>query len=150
MTGTQMTHVPYKGAQQAVTDVIGGQVHLLFDNASSIGPHVRAGRVRGLAVSRAKRSSSYPELPTVAESGVPNFEVVPFGGIVAPSGVSKSIVNRLNAEVNKALASSSVKEKFGALGVMPTGGTPEEFAAYIKREVIKWTEVIKGANIKAD
>ena len=149
-TGTQMTHVPYKAAQQGITDMIGGQIHLMFDNVQSIGPHARSGRVRGLAVTTLQRLSAYPELPTVAESGVPNFEVVPFGGIVAPSGVSKSIVNRLNAEVNKALASSSVKEKFGALGVMPTGGTPEEFAAYIKREVIKWTEVIKGANIKAD
>ena len=150
MTGTQMTHVPYKGTQQAVTDMIGGQIHLMFDNVQSIGPHVRGGRVRGLAVSSAKRSSSYPELPTVAESGVPNFEVVPWSGMVAPGGMSKSIVNRLNAEVNKALATSTVKEKFSVLGNVPAGGTPEEFAAHIKREVIKWTAVIKDAGIKAD
>lgn len=86
MTGTQMTHVAYKSAQQGITDMIGGQVHLMFDIASSIGVHVRAGRVRALAVTAANRSSSYPELPTVAESGVPNFEVVPWGGIVAPRG----------------------------------------------------------------
>lgn len=150
MAGTQMTHVPYKAAQQGVTDMIGGQVHLMFDNASSIGVHVKAGRVRGLAVTGTKRSSSYPELPTVAESGVPNFAVEPFGGIITTGGVSKTIVNRLNAEVNKALATSTVKERFGAIGSVPTGGSPEEFAAFIKREVIKWVEVVKGANIKAD
>lgn len=150
MTGTQMTHVPYKGSQQGVTDMIGGQVHLMFDVASSIGVHVRAGRVRGLAVTTAKRSSSYPELPTVAESGVPNFEIVGWGGIIAPGGISRTIVNRLNAEVNKALATSTVKEQFAVAGNVPTGGTPEEFAALIKREVIKWAAVIKDANIKAD
>ena len=150
MTNTQMTHVPYKGSQQGITDMIGGQIHLMFDSASSIGPHAKAGRVRALAVTTAKRSSAYPELPTVSESGVANFAVAPFGGIVAPTGVAKTIVNRLNAEINKALATSTVKEKFAVLGPEPTGGTPEEFAAFIKREVIKWAEVIKGANIKAD
>ena len=150
MTGTQMTHVPYKAAQQGITDMIRGQIHLMFDNVPSIGPHVRGGRVRGLAITSTKRSSSYPELPTVSESGVPNFEVVPFGGMVAPGGLSKTIVNRLNTEVNKALATSAVKEKFAVLGNVPAGGTPEEFAAFIKLEVIKWAEVIKGANIKAD
>ena len=122
----------------------------MFDTTPSIGPHIRAGRVRGLAVTAAKRISSYPELPTVAESGVPNFEVVTWAGIIAPSDVAKAIVYRLNAEVNKALASATVKEKFGINGNVPTGGTPEEFAAFIKREVVKWAEVIKGANIKAD
>ena len=123
----------------------------MFDPASSMGPHVRGGRVRGLAITSAKRSPSFPELPTVAESGVPNFEVVAWGGIVAPGGVSKTIVNRLNAEVNKALATSTVKEQFFAAGNdVSTGGTPEEFAAFIKREVSKWAGVIKDANIKAD
>ena len=150
MTGTQMTHVPYKGAPQGVIDMIGGQVHLMFDAASSIGVHVRAGRVRGLAVTTTKRSSSYPELPTVAESGVPNYEVTGWTGIIAPGGVSTFIIKRLNAEVNKALTTSTVKEKFSITGNVPTGGTPEEFAAFIKREVVKWAEVIKGANIKAD
>ena len=150
MTGTQMTHVPYKVSPQGVTDLIGGQVHLMFDNASSIGPHVKGGRVRGLAITSAKRSPSYPELPSVAESGVPNFEVVAWGGIIAPGGIPKAIVNRLNAEVNKALTASTVKEQFAIAGNVPTGGTPEEFAAFIKREVAKWAEVIKGANIKAE
>lgn len=150
MTNTQITHVPYKSAQQGVSDMIGGQVHMMFDNASSIGVHVKAGRVRGLAVTSVKRSSSYPELPTVAESGVPNFEAVPFGGIVAPGGVSKAIVDRLNAEVNKAVATSMVRDRFSALGSEPTTGTSEEFTAFVKREVIKWAEVINGANIRME
>ena len=150
MTGTQMTHVPYKATQQAISEIIGGQVHLMFDPAASIGPHVKAARLRGLAVTTSKRSSAYPELPTVAESGVPKFEVAPVGGIVAPAGVSKAIVNRLNAEVNKALATAAVREKIVAMGPEPTGGTPEEFTALIKRDVAKWAEVIKGANIRAD
>jgi tripartite-type tricarboxylate transporter receptor subunit TctC len=149
-TATQMTHVPYKGAQQGITDMIGGQVHLIFDNVSSIGPQVKAGRVRGLALTTAKRSSSYPELPTVAESGVPNFEVTTWAGFIAPGGLSKTLVTRLNAEVNKALATSTVTEKFAVAGTIPASGTPEEFSALIKREVAKWADVIKGANIKAD
>jgi tripartite-type tricarboxylate transporter receptor subunit TctC len=150
VTGTRMIHVPYKGGQQGITDMIGGQVHLMFDNIQSIGAHVNAGRVRGLAMSGNKRSASYPELPTVAESGVPNFEVTGWGGIVAPGGVSKAIVNRLNVEVNRALAVSTVIEKFAVTGAVPTGGTPEAFAALIKREVIKWAAVIKDAGIKLD
>jgi tripartite-type tricarboxylate transporter receptor subunit TctC len=149
-TGTQMTHVPYKSLPLAMTDIIAGQVHLMFGNASVTGPHVKGGRLRGLAITSAKRSSSYPELPTVAESGVPDFEVVAWGGIIAPAGVPKAIVNRLNVEVNKALATPAVKEQFAAAGNIPTGGTPDEFAAFIKREVVKWGEVIKGAGIKAE
>jgi tripartite-type tricarboxylate transporter receptor subunit TctC len=150
MTGTHMTHVPYKAAQQGIAEMIAGQVHLMFDNASSIGGHVRAGRVRGIAVTGPKRSSAYPDLPTVAESGVPNYEVTIWAGIVAPAGVSNAIVNRLNEEVNKALATSTLKEKFGVLGTDPTGGTPAEFASLIKREVVKWTAVVKDAGIKAN
>jgi tripartite-type tricarboxylate transporter receptor subunit TctC len=149
-TGTQITHVPYKGAQEAVTDMIAGHTHMMFSNASSIGPHVRAGRIRGLAVTRPMRSSAWPELPTLADSGVPNFEMTSWGGFIAPAGVPKVIIDQLNAAVNKALATSTVKEAFSASGTEPTGGTPEEFAALIKREVIKWAEVIKAANIKVN
>jgi tripartite-type tricarboxylate transporter receptor subunit TctC len=106
--------------------------------------------VRGLAVTTPKRLPPYAELPTFAESGMPNFEVTTWSGFVAPGGVSRMIVNRLNAEINKALASSVVKEKFFTVGTAPAGGTPEEFAAFIKREVAKWAVVIKDANIKAD
>lgn len=150
MTGTQMIHVPYKSAQQGVTDLITGQVQVMFDNAPSIGVRVRAGRVHGLAVTTLRRSPAYPDLPTVAESGVPDFEFMGFSGIVAPSGLSKTIVNRLNAEVNRALASTTVKDRYAAIGNQPTGGTPEAFAALVRREVAKWGEVIKGAGIRAD
>ena len=150
LTGTQMTHGPYKAAQQGVADLIGGQVQLMFDSTSSIGAQVKAGRVRGLAVTGAKRSPTYPELPTIAESGVPNFEMTAWGGFAAPSGVSKSIVNRLSVEINKALATAAVKEKFAANGSVPTGNTPDEFTALIKRELTKWVEVVRSAHIKVD
>lgn len=150
LTGTRMTHVSYKGTQQGITEMITGEVHVIFDNVASIGPHVRAGRVRGLAMTTAKRSPAFPELPTVAESGVPNFEMIGWAGIVAPAAVSKTIVNRLNAEVNKAVATSTVKEKFAMIGLVPTSGTPEMFAALIRRDIVKWADVIKHANIKPD
>ena len=150
LTGTQMTHVPYKAAQQGVADLIGGQVQLMFDSTSSIGAQVKAGRVRGIAVTGAKRSPTYPELPTVAESGVPNFEMTAWGGFAAPSGVPKTIVNRLSVEVNKALATPAVREKFAANGSVPAGNTPEEFTALIKRELTKWAEVVRSANIRVD
>jgi tripartite-type tricarboxylate transporter receptor subunit TctC len=150
LTGTQMTHVPYKAAQQGVADLIGGQVQLMFDSTSSIGTQVKAGRVRGLAVTGAKRSPTYPELPTVAEAGVPNFEMTAWGGFAAPAGVPKAIVNRLSVEINKALATAAVKEKFAANGSVPSGNTPEEFTALIKRELTRWTEVVRSANIRVE
>jgi len=150
MTGTQLVHVPYKGTQQGITDLIGGQVHLMFDNVTSIGVHVRAGRLRGIAVTTMTRVPAYPELPTVAESGVPQFEVVTFGGVIGPAGMSKKIIARLNAEINSAIASGAFRDKYAELGSIPTGGTPEEFAAFIKRQVAKWATVINDANIKAN
>jgi tripartite-type tricarboxylate transporter receptor subunit TctC len=123
MTGTQMTHVPFKGAQQGVTDLIAGQVHVMCDNMSSIGPQARAGRVRALAVTSAKRSAAYPELPTVAESGLSGFDVVTFGGLIAPAGVPRPIVDLLNKELNKAVDSSTLREKFALNGSEPVGGT---------------------------
>ena len=103
MTGTQMSHVPFKGVQFAFTDLAAGRIQVLFDSVASIGPHVRAGRVRGLAVTSLKRSRSHPELPTVAEAGVPGFEVISWAGVIAPAALPRTLVQRLNAEVNKAL-----------------------------------------------
>ncbi|MBI3918303.1 MAG: tripartite tricarboxylate transporter substrate binding protein [Betaproteobacteria bacterium] len=150
MTGTQMLHVPFKGAALAMADVTAGRVHLMFDNIQSIGPHVKAARVKGLGVISAKRSPVFPELPTIAEAGVPGFEVTAWGGIVVPAGVSKAIVARLNAEFNKALASPTVREKFAALDIQPVGGTPERFAALIRSETVKWADVVKRAGVKVD
>jgi tripartite-type tricarboxylate transporter receptor subunit TctC len=149
MTGTQMLHVPYRAAQQAITDMIGGQLQLMFDNMSSILPHVKAGRVRGLAVTGAKRSLAIPELPTIGET-VPGFEITTFGGMVVPVGVSKAIVARLNAEVNKALASPVLKEKLEGLGYEIVGGTSEQFDLFVRKEVAKWADVVKRSGAKVD
>jgi tripartite-type tricarboxylate transporter receptor subunit TctC len=150
MTGTQIVHVPYKGAQQAITDIIGGRVDLVFDNLGSILPHVKAGRVRGLGVTSLKRSAAIPELPTIAEAGVPGFEVTVWGGVVAPGGVPTAIVSRLNAEINKALASPALSEKFSAIGYEVLGGTPEQFDAFVRKEVVKWADVVKRSGAKFD
>lgn len=150
LTGTQMTHVPYKAAQQGVADLMAGQIQLMFDTASSIGPQVKASRVRGIAVTSIKRSTAYPELPTIAEAGVPKFDMTVWGGFAAPAGVAKTTVQRLSVEINKALASPTVKEKFAANGSVPAGNTPEEFATQIKRELARWSEVVRSANIRVE
>jgi tripartite-type tricarboxylate transporter receptor subunit TctC len=149
MTGTQIVHVPYKAAQQVITDMIGGQVHLTFNNVGLILPHVKAGRIRGLGVTGLKRLPAAPELPTIAEA-VPGFEVTAWAGVVAPIGVPKAIVARLSAEINKALASPVLKEKYAALGYDLVGGTPGEFDAFARKEVAKWAEVIKRSGAKID
>ncbi|MGH8702061.1 MAG: Bug family tripartite tricarboxylate transporter substrate binding protein [Burkholderiales bacterium] len=150
MTGTQMVHVPYKGAPQATTEMIAGQVHLMFDNFNSIFPHVKAGRVRGLGVTTLKRSPALPDLPTLDEAGVPGFELTVWGGIVVPVGVPKPIVAKLNAEINRALATPELKEKFSAIGYTLVGGTPEQFDVFVKKEVAKWADVIKRSGAKVD
>lgn len=150
MTGIQMLHVPFKGAALALPDLTAGRVHVMFDNIQSIGPHVKAARVVGLGVTSANRSPVFPEVPTIAEAGVPGFEVTAWGGIVVPAGVQKTMVARLNAEFNKALASAVVREKFAALDIQPVGGTPERFTSLIRSETTKWADVVRRAGIKVD
>ena len=150
MTGTQMVHVPFKAAALAITDLTAGRVHLMFDNINSIGPHVKAGRLRGLGVTSPKRVPAFAELPTVAEAGVPGFEVTAWAGVIVPAGVPKAVVARLNAEVNKALASPTVREKLTAQGLEVIGGTPEQFAGHIRKEAAKWADVVKRAGVKID
>lgn len=150
MTGTQMVHVPYKGAAQATTEMVAGQVHLMFDNFNSIFPHVKSGRVRGLGVTSLTRWPALPELPTIDEAGVPGFELTVWGGVVVPVKVPKPVVNKLNAEINKALASPALKEKFAAIGYQLVGGTPEQFDAFVKKEAAKWADVIKRSGAKVD
>jgi tripartite-type tricarboxylate transporter receptor subunit TctC len=150
MTGTQIIHVPYQSIQQATTDMIGERVQVMFDTQASILPHVKAGRVRGLAVSSPKRSPVVPELPTIAEAGVPGFEVTVWSGVIVPAGVPKPIVARLNAEINKALATPTLKEKYAAIGSQLVGGTPEHFAEHVKKETAKWADVIKRSGAKVD
>ncbi|MGZ5091517.1 MAG: Bug family tripartite tricarboxylate transporter substrate binding protein [Burkholderiales bacterium] len=150
MTGTNMVHVPFRGSVVAIADLTAGRVNLMFDNIPSIGPHVKAEKLRGLAVTSAKRVPAYPELPTVAEAGVPGFEVTGWGGLIVPAGTPKSIVVRLNAELNEALALPHLTEKLTSLGSEVAGGTPEQFAELIRKETIKWGDVVKRAGIKID
>jgi tripartite-type tricarboxylate transporter receptor subunit TctC len=150
MTGTQMVHVPFKAAVVAIADLTAGRLQVMADNINSIGPHVKSGRLRGLAVTSAKRVPAFSELPTVSEAGVPGFDVSAWAGVVVPAGVSKAIVARLNTEVNQALAAPAVSEKLPELGLIVVGGTPEEFAAHIRKEAARWADVVKRAGVKAD
>jgi len=135
MTGTQMVHVPFKAIQLATTEVIAGRVQLTFDNLASMGPHVKAGRVRAIGVTSLKRSPAFPDLPTISEAGVPGFEVTTWSGVVAPSGVSKAIITRINGEINQALASQTMKENIGNIGYELVGGSPEQFNALVRTEM---------------
>jgi len=150
MTKAQIVQISYKAIQQAITDTISGQVHIVSDNAPSILPHVRAGRLRAIGVMTPKRFPMLPDIPTIAEGGVPGFEVVPSGGYVLPARTPRDIVLRLNTEINKALASSVVAERFSAVGLTVVGGTPEKYVEHIRRETAKWAGVIKAAGIKAE
>ena len=143
---TEFVVPAYKAVQQAITEMIGGQLQLMFDNMPSILPHVKAGRVRGLGVTGTKRSPAIPELPTISEA-VPGFEITAWGGVVVPAGVPQAIVARLNAEINKALASPVLKEKLLGLDNEPVGGTPEQFDVLVKKEVAKWAYVVKRAGV---
>jgi tripartite-type tricarboxylate transporter receptor subunit TctC len=150
MTGTRMLHVPYKAAVTAIVDLTAGRVHAMADNINSIGPHVKASRVRGLAVTSAKRVPAFAELPTVAEAGVPGFDVSAWAGVIVPAGVPKPIVGRLNAELNKALVAPAVADKLPELGLIVAGGTPEQFAAHIRKEAARWADVVKRSGAKLE
>jgi tripartite-type tricarboxylate transporter receptor subunit TctC len=150
MTGTQMVHVPFKAIQTAITEVIAGRVQLTFDNLASMTPHVKAGRVRALGVTGLRRAPAVPELPTIAEAGVPGFEIVTWSGVVVPAGVPKPVIERLNAEVNTALASASAKEKLGSLGYDLVGGSSDQFTKLVKSEIAKWADVVKRTGARVD
>jgi tripartite-type tricarboxylate transporter receptor subunit TctC len=150
LAGIQMTHVPYKGAAPAMNDLIGGQVQLMFDNLASALGQVRAGRVRALAVTTAARTSLAPELPTIAESGLPGFDINTWFGLFVPANTPREVVDRLHAEFTRALAVAEVKERLLALGAEPVGSEPAEFAAYIRAEAEKYARVIKASGAKAD
>jgi tripartite-type tricarboxylate transporter receptor subunit TctC len=150
MTGTQFVHVPYKGGAAGITDLISGQVQLMMESLNSITPFAKSGRVRGLAVTGSARAPALPDLPTVAEAGVPGYEATTWTGIVAPVGVPRAIVLRLNAELNKAIATPALKEKFALIGSESAGGTPEQFGEFIRRESAKWGEVVRRSGAKVD
>ena len=150
MTGTKITHVPYKGGAAGIADLISGQVQLMMEGLNSIAPHAKAGRVQAIAVSGAKRSAALPNVPTIAEAGVPGYEASTWNGIVAPVGVPKSIIAKLNAELNKALVSPTLRQRFAAVGADPVGGTSAQFGELIRKEYVKWGEVIRRAGAKIE
>jgi tripartite-type tricarboxylate transporter receptor subunit TctC len=150
MTGTVILHVPYRGSPQAINDLIAGEVQLMFDNLSSIAPHAKAGRVRGLAVSGPRRSPVFPQLPTIAEAGVPGYETVAWGGVIGPAGMAIDLVIRLNREIRTALATPAVVERYRSLDTEIDGGTPEEFLQLVARETPKWADVVRRSNAKVD
>jgi tripartite-type tricarboxylate transporter receptor subunit TctC len=148
MTGTSLTHIPYKGSAGVLADVMGGQIALTMDNMPPYLPQVKAGKIRALAVSTAKRSPAVPDIPTIAEAGVPGYDSGAWFGLLAPAGTPKGIVNRLAAETQRILKLPDVHERIAALGAEPVGSTPEQFAAHIKSEIAKWAKVIKEANVE--
>jgi len=150
MAGVEMTHVPYKGAAPAMTDLIAGQVQLMFDNLASALTQIRAGKVRALAVTTAKRTPLAPDLPTIAESGLPGFDINTWFGLFVPAKTPRPIVQRLHDEFVKALAAPDVRDKMLALGAEPVGNTPEQFAAYIRSESAKYAKVIQASGAKVD
>lgn len=150
MAGVDMVHVPYKGSGPAVQDLLGGQVTLMFDNLASSMPHVKSGKLKALAVTSAERWPAAKDIPTVAESGVPGFEVTAWFGLMAPAGTPQPIVERLNAELGKILADPAVVERLQGLGAQASPTTPEEFSAYIDAETAKWADVVAKAKIQPE
>ena len=148
--GIDLVHVPYKGSGQAVIDLLAGQVPMMFSGMSSVMPHIKAGKLRPLAVTGAQRSPATPAVPTIAESGFPGFEATAWYGVLAPARTPKPIVNRLHDEIVRALALPDVKERLNNVGFDLVGGTPEAFGAYIKTEIKKWTKVVRAAKIRAE
>jgi tripartite-type tricarboxylate transporter receptor subunit TctC len=148
LTTTNILHVPYKGGGQATADVMSGHVQMLFDPLTGVGVHLQSGRLRALAVTGRKRLAAFPELPTVAESGVPGYEVMTWGGILAPAGIPRTVLDRLNAEMQRAVRSPVVIERYGSLGAVPVAGTPEQFAELIRSETTKWAKVAKFAQVQ--
>jgi tripartite-type tricarboxylate transporter receptor subunit TctC len=150
MTGTYLLHIPYKGSAPVVTDLIAGQVDVMFDNLPNVIQHVRAGKMKALAVSTAKRSALAPDVPTVAEGGVPGYDISVWFGILVPAGTPRDIVQRLNSEIVKILNSPDIKERILKQGVEVQTGSPEQLDGFVKAEVARWAKVIKEAGIKVD
>jgi tripartite-type tricarboxylate transporter receptor subunit TctC len=150
MTGVDIVHVPYKGSAQAINDLIGGQIQVMFDNVPSIGPHVKAGRVRGLGVSAPRRAASFPDIPTIDEAGVRGYETNAWGGVIGPAKLPPEVVKRLHAEIRTALRVPALVERYRSLDSEIDGSTPEEFLALVRRETPKWADVVKRSGAKLD
>jgi tripartite-type tricarboxylate transporter receptor subunit TctC len=150
MAQVEMTHVPYKGSTPAVTDLVGGRVDLFFDGMPSALPHVKASRLRVLAIGTSRRSATIPDVPTVAEAGLPGFDVNLWLGFMAPAGTPPDVVATLNRAINGAVAEPAVRERFARLGLEPYTASPQEFGALVKSEIPKWAEVVKAAGVRVD
>jgi len=150
MTGTNIVHVPYRGGAAATSDLIAGHVDIMFESLNSIAPHAKSGEVRALAVSGARRSPAFPELPTVAEAGVPGYDAPTWSGVVGPAGMPRDIVMKLNTALNRVVTTPAFIQRFGVIGDEPAGGTPEEFGALISKELAKWADVIKRSGAKLE
>jgi tripartite-type tricarboxylate transporter receptor subunit TctC len=149
-SGIDITHVPYKGSGPALTDMLGGQVDLLFETPIAAAPYIKSGKLRAIAVSSAKRAPSLPDVPTIAESGVPGYEVVSWQGVFAPAGTPKPIVERLHTEITKILAQPDMKDRLAQLGMDEQPMTTAQFAKFQQDEVAKWAEVVKKGHIRAN
>ncbi len=150
VTGADITHVPYKGSAPAGQDVMGNQITMVFDSMPGAWPFVQSGRFKALAVSSAKRSPVAPDVPTVAEQGVPGYDYVSWLGVVGPAGMPRELVMKINADTNRILQMPEVRERFDKLGTSAVGGTPEEFGAYIRNQVATWHKVVKASGAKVE
>jgi len=150
MAGVDLLHVPYKGTGQALTDLLAGQVDLLFAPSQTVIQHVRAGKLRALATTGARRTATLPDLPTVAESGLPGYEALGWFGVLAPAATPRPIVEQLSADANRVLADPDVRSRMIALGADPRGNTPEEFARFIRDDQAKWAQLMRDAGIRPD
>ena len=150
LAGVDIVHVPYKGGAPALTDLLGGQIQMAFSSVPAVLPHIKAGRLVALGVGSAKRSPALPNIPTIAEAGVPGYEYTTWYGIFAPAKTPRTLIARLNTEIVKAMETPDIKDRFTALGGDPDPGTPEELRAYMANESAKWAKIIKAANIRIE
>jgi tripartite-type tricarboxylate transporter receptor subunit TctC len=150
ISGARFTHIPYKGSGQALTDLMGGQVDLHFDQITSAASHIQAGKLRALLVTAPQRVPMLGEVPTAAEAGYPTFEATNVTGLIAPAGTPRDVVEILAAATQKVISQPAIREKFADLGAEATGGTPEQFATYIRNDLSKWQRIVKDANVKVE
>jgi tripartite-type tricarboxylate transporter receptor subunit TctC len=150
MAGVDLVHVPYKGAQPALTDVIAGEVQVMFATSASVIPFIKAGKLRALAVTSARRSASVPELPTVSEAGVPGFEAITWHGVVVPAATPRPLIERMNRELVRVLGMPDLRERLATLGAEVRAGTPGEFADYIASEIPKWAKVVRDSGARIE
>ena len=150
MAGVNILHIPYKGSGPAITDMLGGQVDLMFDSITSARPHIQSGKLRALGVTTAKRSGALPDVPTIAEAGVPGYEVLPWFAVFAPAGTPPEVVAKLNKVLNDAMKEPDTLKKLESVGAEPIGTTPQELATHLNKELDRWGKLIKERNIRLD